>query len=73
MSGYTKNIKDVLEDCERALQAMQTCVAYDGTMCAPNQSDMCLVAIARDAITEYCRLRDIKLHYGEKDNGLRRV
>ena len=73
MSGYTKNIIDVLEDCERALQAMQTCVAYDGTMCAPNLSDMWLVAIARDAITEYCRLRDIKLHYGEEDNGLRRV
>ena len=35
MSGYAKNIKGVLEDCER------------------------------DAITEYCRLRDIKLHYGE--------
>ena len=65
MGGYAKNIKDVLEDCERALQSIQACVAYDGTICKPNQSDMCLVAIARDAITEYCRLRDIKLHYGE--------
>ena len=64
-SVYAKSIKDVLEDCERALQAIQTCVAYDGTMCAPNQSDMCLVAIARDAITEYCILRNIRLHYGE--------
>lgn len=55
MSGYAKDIKGVLEDCDRALQAMQTCVAYDGTMCAPNLSDMCLVAIARDAITNNLR------------------
>ena len=66
MSGYAKGIKDVLEDCERALQAVQGCASYDGTRCAPNKSDMCLVAIARDAIMEYCRLRDIKLHYGER-------
>ncbi len=28
-------------------------VAYDGTICKPNQSDLFLVAIARNAITEY--------------------
>lgn len=65
MSGYAKDIKDVLEDCERALQSIQACVAYDGTTCKPNKSDLLLVAIARDSIMEYCRLRDIKLHYGE--------
>ena len=65
MSGYAKSIKDVLEDCERALQSIQACVAYDGTICKPNKSDMRLVAIARDSITEYCHLRDIRLHYGE--------
>ena len=63
MSGYAKDIKGVLEDCERALQAIQACVAYDGTLCAPNKSDICLVAIARDAIREYCHLRDIRLHW----------
>ena len=65
MSGYAKDIKDVLEDCERALQSIQACGAYDGTTCKPNKSDLCLVAIARDAIREYCNLRDIKLHYVE--------
>ncbi len=65
MSGYTKDIKGVLEDCERALQSIQACVAYDGTICKPNQSDLFLVAIVRDAIKDYCHLRDIKLHYGE--------
>lgn len=29
MSGYAKDIKGVLEDCERALQSIQACVAYD--------------------------------------------
>ena len=65
MSGYAKDIKGVLEDCERAFQSIQTCVAHDGTICKPNQSDLLLVAIARDAIKDYCHLRDIKLHYGE--------
>ena len=65
MSEYAKDIKGVLEDCKRAFQSIQACVAYDGTICKPNQSDLVFVAIARDAITEYCRLRDIKLHYGE--------
>ena len=65
MTEYAKDIKDVLEDCERAFQAVQACVAYDGTKCAPNEADMLLVAIARDAITEYCQLRSIKLHNGK--------
>ena len=65
MNGYAKDIRGVLEDCERALQSIQACAAYDGTVCKPNQSDLRLVAIARYAIAEYCHLRDIKLHYGE--------
>jgi hypothetical protein len=65
MSEYAKDIKGVLEDCERALQSIQACVAFDGTICKPNQSDLCLIAIARYAIAEYCHLRDIKLYYGE--------
>ena len=67
MRGNAKDIKGVLEDCERALQSIQTCVAYDGTICKPNQSDLVFVAIARDAIKEYCHLRDIKLHLKETD------
>ena len=58
MSGYAKDIKGVLEDCERYIPV---CVAYDGAICKPNQSDLVFVAIARDAITEYCHLRNIKL------------
>jgi hypothetical protein len=65
MSGYAKDVRGVFEDCERAFLAIQKCVAYDGTICAPNQGDLVYVAIARDAIREYCELRDIKLHYGE--------
>lgn len=65
MSGHAKDIKDVLEDCDLALKAIQACVAYDGTTCRPNKSDFKLVAIARYAIAEYCHLRNIKLNYGE--------
>ena len=50
MRGNAKDIKGVLEDCERALQSIMACVAYDGTICKPNQSDLCLIAIARDAM-----------------------
>lgn len=65
MSGYAKGIKDVLEDCERALQCIQACVAYDGTVHKPTKGDLYLVATARDAIRVYCHLRDIKLFITE--------
>lgn len=61
MGEYAKDIRCVLEECERALQAIQGCVAYDGTTCAPNNADMEMVRTARASIHEYCELRDIKL------------
>lgn len=47
MSEYAKGIVDVLTECEKALSAVQACIAYDGTTCIPNKSDMRLVALAR--------------------------
>ena len=62
MSGYAKDIIGVLEDCDRALQAIQACRSTDGAFCKPNAVDFEYVHIARASIIEYCHLRDIKLH-----------
>lgn len=60
MEGYAKSTIDVLKQCEEALRSIQKCVAYDGTVCAPNNDDLLLVAMAIAAIMEYFELRDIK-------------
>jgi hypothetical protein len=62
MSGYAKNILAVLEDCDRALQAIAACRSPDGLTCAPNAVDFEYVAIARKAIRDYCYDQNIKLH-----------
>ena len=60
MPGYAKDIREVLRECDGAFAAIQRCVAYDGTICTPNQGDLLAVALARDTIREYFELRDIK-------------
>ena len=51
-----KSIKDILAECDNAFIAMQQCVAYDGSKCAPNDEDFLKVALARDSIRDYMQM-----------------
>ncbi|MDY0219428.1 MAG: hypothetical protein RBR14_08795 [Candidatus Cloacimonas acidaminovorans] len=59
MNQYAKGIKDVLKECEEALQSIIKCQFQD-CKCAPNDSDFDLVRKALWTIAEYKQLRNIK-------------
>lgn len=55
---YAKNTKQVLQECEEALQAISKC-QFREAKCAPNDSDFELVRKALYTIAEYKELRKI--------------
>lgn len=59
MPGYAKDIQEVLRECVAAFDAIQRCVADDGTICAPNQEDLLLIALAKDSIFSYRELQGL--------------